>query len=68
MHNYLPKILWLNETGIISKPEYYDVGIAHDDWCSIHDGKECNCNPDIYVNGKYVDTPRSEASKRNPTK
>jgi hypothetical protein len=25
------------------------IDIFHDDWCAIHGGRSCNCNPDVSI-------------------
>ena len=48
MHNYLKKMSKHHTDGTL-KP-HVGLGIAnvaHDSWCAIYGGKECNCNPDI---------------------
>jgi hypothetical protein len=30
----------------------HDIDIRHDAWCAIHQGRYCNCDPDVRVRGK----------------
>lgn len=49
MHNYEKKIARLRREGKVpvEKGRLYDAKVAHDDWCLIYSGGECNCDPDI---------------------
>ena len=51
MHNYLKKIEKLKSEGKFpSEPgKFYDAAVAHDDWCHVYLGGECNCDPEITV-------------------
>jgi len=53
MHNYLKKLgkVWDQKK---YPPNIYDVIVAHDEWCSIYSGQECNCDPDITIKKKKV--------------
>lgn len=31
-----------------------NVVISHDAWCGIYSAKDCNCNPEIHLNGKRL--------------
>lgn len=47
-HNYAKKLKKLIETGSI--PPFVGLKhlmIYHDDWCEIHRGGFCNCDPDF---------------------
>lgn len=49
-HNYQTKLQRMMAAGLI--PSYigiHDVDVYHDDWCAIHAGGYCNCDPDIQV-------------------
>ena len=49
MHNYLKKLQRLQLEGKvpIEQGKSYDTKVAHDDWCNVYKGGECNCDPDI---------------------
>ena len=47
MHNYLKKIIELLGAGLITPEGVQHVQVLHDDYCLIHVGKDCNCDPDI---------------------
>jgi hypothetical protein len=49
MHNYLKKLERLQHEGKVpaEKGKSYDAKIAHDDWCHVYNGGECNCDPAI---------------------
>lgn len=48
--NYLSKILQLISEGkLLSDDGLQHVVVAHDSWCGIHQGKRCNCDPEITV-------------------
>jgi len=46
MHNHQKKLatVWDKEK---YPPDVYDAFIAHDDWCGLYSGQECNCDPNI---------------------
>jgi hypothetical protein len=46
-HNYCPKLIALWQQGKIPEGRLTDVEVAHDDWCGIHAGGYCNCDPDV---------------------
>lgn len=49
-HNYAKKIQEMMDQRAI--PSFVGLGslnIYHDDWCAIHRGGFCNCDPDIEV-------------------
>ena len=48
-HNYFPKLIALWEQGKIPEGRLTDVEVAHDDWCGIHEGGDCDCDPDVRV-------------------
>jgi hypothetical protein len=49
MHNYLKKLAQLQSDGKVPGElgKAYDARIAHDNWCRVYNGGECNCDPDI---------------------
>ena len=47
-HNYLTKFVELQATGLVT-PGLALVDVYHDEWCGIHLGQRCNCNPDITI-------------------
>ena len=46
-HNYFPKLMALWEQGKIPPGQLSSVDIAHHDWCAIHAGGYCDCDPDV---------------------
>lgn len=46
--NYLPEALRQNDALVAKRGKglYHSI-ITHDDWCQIHKGGECNCNPTV---------------------
>jgi hypothetical protein len=47
-HNYVQKLHFLWRTGAFPRPVgLQQIDVAHDDWCTIFEGRRCNCNPDI---------------------
>jgi hypothetical protein len=51
-HNYYKKLMKLYTQGEISIALLTDVDICHDDWCEIHKGGYCNCDPDIILRSR----------------
>lgn len=48
MHNYLKKIERMVASGELTPTVgLNDLTVAHDDWCLVFSGRECNCDPDI---------------------
>jgi hypothetical protein len=42
--NYVPKVLAL----LRAHPETIsEIDIKHDNWCSVHTNRPCNCDPDV---------------------
>ena len=48
-HNYYKKLLKLFGKDKLTIGFLYGLDIYHDDWCRIHSGGYCNCDPDIVV-------------------
>jgi hypothetical protein len=48
---YLHRILAGFGAGRPLKPGVHLTTIAHDHWCAIYQGGDCNCVPDISVSG-----------------
>jgi hypothetical protein len=48
MHNYLPKLMKLQEEGTF-KIGLTIVTVQHDNWCDYHKKKFCNCDPNLIV-------------------
>jgi hypothetical protein len=47
-HNYLRKLQLLWRTGAIPRTVgLHQIDVAHDNWCTIFEGRRCNCNPDV---------------------
>lgn len=55
-HNYYKKLLKLYEQGEIPSASFTEVDICHDDWCGIHSGDYCNCDPDIKPHSQPIRT------------
>ena len=49
MNNYMETILKAVEKGSISIGGLLFPEVAHDSWCDMHKGKDCNCEPEISV-------------------
>jgi hypothetical protein len=49
MHNYLKKINQMVQSGAIQPEGVKDIDIAHDSWCGIYKGNDCNCECEITV-------------------
>ena len=47
-HNYMKKIMALVRSGKLEGCVLQDLQVAHDDWCGIHGGGVCNCDPDVF--------------------
>ena len=47
MHEYLKRIQKARSQGVFGAGEVLDLAVAHDDWCGIYKGRECNCDPRI---------------------
>ena len=46
-HNYMKKLLEMQARGELPTAGLSDVDVAHDDWCGVHTGSYCNCDPEI---------------------
>jgi len=49
MHNYVKKLDKMIADGSINITGISTARIAHDGWCAINKGGECNCDPDITI-------------------
>jgi len=50
MHEYMRRLLLAQERGLrelLSHPDLWITKVSHDNHCSIHNGKLCDCDPDI---------------------
>jgi hypothetical protein len=65
VHEYLRRILLATENGIIKKGVHFPQ-VAHDGYCALYSGNECNCNPDITIvmDGKSVEISKDGKIKR----
>jgi hypothetical protein len=54
MHNHQKKLAAIWDQGKYP-PDVYDAFIAHDNWCGLYSGQECNCDPDITIQKKVMD-------------
>lgn len=61
MHNYLKKLQRLQLEGKvpIEPGKSYDTKVAHDDWCNVYRGGECNCDPEI----SFIEITEQNAEK-----
>lgn len=50
-HNYMKKLKRLEAEGKITAG-VHQFSVLHDDWCNIHRGGYCNCDPDIVIKRK----------------
>jgi hypothetical protein len=48
-HNYLPKLLALQQQGKIPAGRLTGVEVSHDDWCAFLKGGRCDCDPDVRI-------------------
>ena len=48
-HNYMRKLLAMQQAGLFPESGAASVRITHDDWCDIFTGGACNCEPLIRV-------------------
>lgn len=57
------KLFVLLVSGLLPRGQVYRLDVAHDDWCPkgpAAGGKgPCQCDPDLYVDGKKVEVPTS---------
>lgn len=49
MSSYMDTILKAVEKGSIQLGGLLIPSVAHDSWCAMHKGKDCNCEPEISV-------------------
>ena len=45
--NYMEKLLPIGLA--LPRGTLWDVTCHHDDWCGIHDGRRCNCDPEVVI-------------------
>ena len=55
-HNHRLKVERLYAAGKIpvAPGSVNRIDYAHDDWCGIFRGGFCDCDPDIYLNGRII--------------
>ena len=51
-HNYVAKVEEFIRTHNIPRGKLSMIDIAHDEWCAIHKGGLCNCDPEIRWKGE----------------
>jgi hypothetical protein len=56
-HNYVKKLLCLIQEGKFPEVGLQMVEVYHDDWCAIHLGRCCNCDPDIDIRRLFFADP-----------
>jgi hypothetical protein len=56
-HNYMKKLRQLIQQGQLPEVGLERVDIYHDDWCAIHSGRYCNCDPHIDLRPLSLDNP-----------
>jgi hypothetical protein len=47
--NYLPKVLALSLAATLEPGTVSAILVTHDDWCPIHRGGACTCDPDVEI-------------------
>jgi hypothetical protein len=47
--NYITKLRKLLADPVLPKDGLFLTDIFHDDWCEIHSGGTCNCDPEIVI-------------------
>lgn len=57
--NYLIALDWLRRNGKLPGKGAFDTAVNHDDWCGIFDGRACDCEPEIAINGRRQSYPKS---------
>jgi hypothetical protein len=57
-HNYMKKLMKLYGEGKLPPVGVSQTDVCHDDWCAIHQGRYCNCDPDIVVRVYRREDPR----------
>jgi len=64
LHNYEKKIIQLQAEGKLpaERGKVYDFKVAHDDWCRVYNGGECNCDPDMTA-VEITDRNRQQVAK-----
>ena len=55
-NEYVSKLPRVPLDAPLERGRVYHTVMQYDDWCSIYDGKECNCNP---VVSRYIEPKRS---------
>jgi hypothetical protein len=46
-HNYIRKVREFVERYGIPAAGLHHIGVLHDDWCGVHRGGRCDCDPEI---------------------
>ena len=50
---YLEEMLKEAKNLDLSKPQVFQMDVAHDEWCALLNGKgKCNCSPIVTTEGK----------------
>jgi hypothetical protein len=61
-HNYFRKVVELYIRGKLPTRSLAELDVHHDEWCEIHAGGYCNCNPEItlrpqFLRNRFLDRP-----------
>ncbi len=49
MHEYMRRIEKALSLGVIDEGSAAHCTVGHDEWCKTHEGRECNCDPEITI-------------------
>lgn len=61
-NNYQVAVNWLRGCGRLDELEEvgaHVLGVKHDDWCGVFDGRACDCEPVLEVAGVRKEYPKS---------
>jgi hypothetical protein len=58
LRNWLQGLRRMDENCMIKRGDVTSIQVLHDDWCAVHVGRDCNCDPDIEMRNEEdcVDT------------
>ncbi len=56
---YLARIVALYAAGGLRRGQVHQVDVLHDDWCPRLRGGDCQCTPDLALDGRRVEMPTS---------
>lgn len=53
MHEYLRRLELALSKGLVDRPTFYQAVVLHDEDCALlAKGRECRCDPEIYVDAR----------------